>query len=137
MKNYFENTEQNRYVAFDKAIHVSIHHIDNVLIVQYSDNNSMSVEISHLDDYKQWLDLQYKKDLAVANPFKSIQPDHIEDKLGMVLTKEQIQSIARELLSEQSCVFCKLRYKRCDVCYEEFVPTDEFVAKINKLLEEK
>ena len=146
MKNYFKMNCKGGFhiIRFDIVGFVTKSYC-NVNV--YFNGTLSRVELHHeeadkfVKEYEKWLDLQYKKDLAIANQSEKLtgseKPDHIEDKLGMVLTKEQIQSIARELLSERSCIFCKLRYKRCDVCYEEFVPTDEFVEKINKLLEEK
>lgn len=189
MKNYFDS--ENIIIPFDKVIVVAKSQNEVIAMIHKTDN----VEEYHkwyyfplcqLDDYKKWLDLQYKKDLAIANqikisdetdtnrvcyncteqgkgaesencimcdkgfshfiPRKNVEQsnraekqnnqDHIEDKLGMVLNKEQVKKI-NAITMPFNCDSCTRKLEGCSHCAIDFDPTDEFVAKVNKILEEK
>ena len=152
MKNYFET--EKTIVPFNRVISIcEIFNEDFRVEVEQINNFSEAIQpffifpIDQLANYLNWLDLQHKKDLELAGLNKPIiaikddcLSDHIEDKLGIgkpVLTREQVAMLIRKDKFRISCNNCKESFNENCQCSSDCTPTDEFVAKINKLLEEK
>ena len=88
------------------------------------ENNHTDFNIEQLEDYKKWLERGNVSEIpTVSNKAK--------------LTKEQIVRLVISRYLIASCIDCKLGgiTQGCTSCSKTFNPTDEFIEKINKVLE--